>query len=71
MKRRGGSVLAHDPGVRVADFFHGMRRKARELRVPARCARIVAGHALAQLHQSVLDVTGVLVVVQIFGDLLV
>src|SRR5713101_755749 len=46
-----------------------MRRQAQQLRIPARCARVPARHAFTELDKSVLDVTRVLVVVQVFGDL--
>src|SRR5260370_8106005 len=48
-----------------------MRSEAHHFRTPARHARVVAAHALTQLHERMLDVTGVLFILQICADLLV
>ena len=48
-----------------------MRGEAQKFGIPARRARIMAAHALAELHESVLDMARMLVVVQVFADLLV
>ena len=69
MEGCGRGVLAHDPGVRVANFFDGIRGQVQKLRIPARCAGVLAGHAFTELDEGVLDVAGVLGIVQIFGDL--
>src|SRR4029077_12310483 len=64
-----GSILTHDPGVGVAHFFDGMRGKTDHFRMPSRRSGIVAAHALAELHESMLDVARVLFVLEVFGDL--
>ncbi len=76
MEPCAGSILAHDPGVRVAYLFDGVGGQAHQLRVPlSRCVVplrfILPRHALAQLHQGMLNVTGMLAVLQIFGELVV
>ena len=75
MKSRAGcvfaaDVLAHDPGVGVADFLNRVRRQANHVRIPARDAGVVPRHALADLHQGMLDVTRLLVVLQVLGSCL-
>src|SRR6516164_8393163 len=47
-----------------------MAREARDLGIPAFCGQVVLGHAIAELHQSVLDMAGVLFIAEIFTDLL-
>src|SRR5206468_2024583 len=71
VKARRGSVLAHDPGVGVANFFDGMRSEADQLRVPACRSGVVVAHALAKLDEGMLDVARMLFVLQVFGDLFV
>src|SRR5438552_9228349 len=56
MKALRGSVLPHDPGVGVADFFDRMRGQADQFRIPERRCRVAASHALAELNQGVLNV---------------
>src|SRR6266852_352806 len=48
-----------------------MRRETNHFRIPARRRRIAASHALAELHERVLDVARMLFIVEEFGDLLV
>src|SRR5260370_13335331 len=48
-----------------------MRSEAHHFRIPALHARVVAAHELTQLHERMLDVTGVLFILQICADLLV
>ena len=50
-----GAVLAHDPGRGLADLEIGTGGLRDHLRVPARDILAVR-HALAQLHEGVLDV---------------
>ena len=64
-------ILTHDPGVGIADFFDRVSREAHQVRIPAGDAGVVTRHALADLHQRVLDVTRLLIVLKIFGQLLV
>ena len=71
MKARRGSVLAHNPGVGVADFFYGMRGQANQFRIPARRGCIVAAHALAELNEGVLNVARMFFILEVFSDLFV
>ena len=71
MEARAGSVLAHDPGVGVADFFHRMRCEADEIGIPLPGCGVGARHAVSELHERVLDVAWFLFVVKIFGELLI
>src|SRR6266852_2114999 len=48
-----------------------MRGEAQKFGIPARRAGIMAAHAFADLHESVLDVARMFVVIQVFGDLLI
>ena len=64
-------ILTHDPGVGITHFFDRVSREAHQVRIPAGDTGVVTGHALADLHQRVLDVTGLLIVLKIFGQLLV
>jgi hypothetical protein len=66
-----GSVLAHDPGVSVADFFDGMRGEADQFRIPPRHLLVAAAHALTELNESVLDVARALFILQVLRDLFV
>src|SRR5277367_48943 len=71
MKADGGSVLSHDPSVGVANFLNGISGEAGQFRIPRGNDPIMPTHAFAQLHKRVLDVARMLVVVQIFPDLLI
>jgi hypothetical protein len=66
-----GSVLAHDPGVGVAHFLDGVSGKACDIGVPSFCGYVTPHDAIAQPHQSVLDVAWVFFVVQVLADLFV
>ncbi len=68
MKARARGVLSHDPGVGVAHFIHGIGRQANQFRIKARDRRVVFCHALANLHQRVLDVPRMLIILQILGN---
>src|SRR5258708_39595216 len=48
-----------------------MRSEAHHFRIPARHIGVVAAHALTELHERMLDVTGVLFILQVCADLLV
>jgi hypothetical protein len=71
MESGAGRILSHHPGVGVAYFFDRIRSQLRNLRIPLRHARIVPSHALADLHQRMLNVPGMLFVLQIFRQLFV
>src|SRR5208282_429611 len=60
-------ILAHDPGVGVADFFDGIGGQANDLGIPLDHAWVVSSHAFADLYQGVLNVSGMLLVLQILG----
>ena len=64
-------VLAHDPGVCVANFFDGMSGEADQIWIQRNNAGIVMGHVFPELHERVLNVAGVLFIGQVFGDLFV
>ena len=66
-----GSILSHHPGLGVANFFHRIRSQAYHIGIPARYTRIVLRHPRADLHQRVLDVTRLLIVMQILADLFI
>ncbi len=71
MKAGAGGVLAHHPGVGIADFIHGIRRQPHHIGIPAGYAGVVPANALADLHQGMLHVAGLFVVLQILGQLLI
>src|SRR5712692_7904506 len=71
VKTGTGSVLAHDPGIGVTHFLDRMQGQTNHFRIPMRCARVVACHALTELDERMLDVARVLFVLQVFADLLV
>ncbi len=62
-------VLAHHPGVGVADFFDRMRSQANHFRIPVHRGGIVVVHALTELDEGMLDMTRVLFILEVFGDL--
>src|SRR5713101_2840578 len=64
-----GSVLAHDPGISVANFFDRVGGKTDHFWVPEAHARVVASHALTELNEGVLDAAWVLFILEVFGDL--
>ncbi len=66
-----GSVLAHDPGISVANFFDRVGGKTDHFWVPEAHARVVASHALTELNERVLDAAWVLFILEVFGDLFV
>src|SRR5215469_18438652 len=69
MEAGAGSVLAHDPGVGVADLFNRMRGEADEIGIPLAGCGVGARHPVAELHERVLDVAWFFFVVKIFGEL--
>src|ERR1700756_4357912 len=71
MKSGAGWVLSHDPGVGVADFFDGIGGYSDKVGIPLLRGGVVVRHAIAQLDEGVLDVARLLLVVQVFGELLV
>ena len=71
MKARTRGVLAHDPGVSIADFFYWIARHMYEIGIPLLDRGILMRHPIAHLHQRLLNVPRLLFVVQIFRQLLV
>ena len=67
MKSRARGVLPHDPGVGVADLIYRIGGQGYYIGKPLRDRGIMLGDALADLHQSLLDVARFFGVVQIFG----
>ena len=71
VKARARSVLAHDPGVGVANFLHRIVGQPYQFGIPLLGGCVGMRHAFAHLHQRMLDVPRLLVVVQILSQLLV
>ena len=71
MKTRARRVLAHNPGVSVANFLHGIGGQPNQFGIPLRDGSIVVRDAFADLHQRLLNVPRLLVVVQVSSQLLV
>jgi len=71
MKAGAIGVLSHDPGVSIANFFDWRSSQSDNLRIPTRGVCIAALHAFAKLHKGVLYVAGVLLIVEVFAELLV
>src|SRR5215469_14651916 len=69
MKARAGGILSHDPGVGIANLLDGMGGETDEVGIPAPGVSVGVRHAVAELDERVLDVTRLLLVVQIFGKL--
>jgi hypothetical protein len=66
VKACAGRVLPHDPGVGVADFLDRIVRQADQVRIPLPGCQIRVGHAFPRLYERMLDVAGLLGVVEIF-----
>src|SRR5215470_5969375 len=69
MKSLVRRVLAHHPGICVAHFLYGMRSETRDIGIPEFSGWVLACHAVAKLHQCVLNVAGMSFVFQIFAHL--
>ena len=50
MKSWAEGVLAHDPGVGVADFFYRVCRQAKQVGIPLLRIRVRVAHAIAELY---------------------
>ncbi len=70
VKFRAGSVLPHDPGVGVANFFHRIGCQPDQIGIPLFRVRIMLGDALPNLHKSLLNMARFLRVMQVFRKLL-
>ena len=66
-----GGVLAHDPGIGVADFLNRVRGQADDVWIPTRDTGVVTRYSLADLHQGMLDVTRFSIVLQVLDQLFV
>ena len=66
-----GNVLTHDPGIGVADFLHRIFGEPNQVRIPLFGGGGAVRHAVAELHQRVLNVPRLLVVAKIFIQLVI
>jgi hypothetical protein len=71
VKFRASGVLAHNPGYGVADFLQPVVFKPDCVGIESFSRSVLAGHALAQLYESMLNVTRLLFIVQVLHHLIV